>query len=189
REFVVARPGLDPRDVGWSLAVSRSVFEHRAVVVGQGAAGLAAVATGQPGVGVVTGSVSASGAGRVVFVFPGQGAQWVGMGRELMACSPVFAGRVGECAVALSGVVGWSLLEVLDDAEALECVDVVQPVLWAVMVSLAGVWRAAGVVPDAVVGHSQGEIAAAVVAGLLSLEDGARTVALRSKAIRAIAGD
>ncbi|KOV20406.1 hypothetical protein ADK60_26220, partial [Streptomyces sp. XY431] len=67
-------------------------------------------------------------------------------------------------------------------------VDVVQPVLWAVMVSLAEVWRSFGVVPDAVVGHSQGEIAAACVAGGLGLEDGARVVALRSRAIRVLAG-
>ncbi|MYQ65134.1 acyltransferase domain-containing protein, partial [Streptomyces sp. SID4950] len=85
----------------------------------------------------------------------------------------------------------WSLLDVLNGAEgaaSLERVDVVQPALWAVMVSLAEVWRAHGVEPAAVVGHSQGEIAAAVVAGGLSLEDGARVVALRSQALRALSG-
>ncbi|WP_344379988.1 acyltransferase domain-containing protein, partial [Streptomyces rhizosphaericus] len=103
--------------------------------------------------------------------------------------SPVFAGRVAECEVALSAFVDWSLADVLGDEKALERVDVVQPALWAVMVSLAEVWRACGVAPAAVVGHSQGEIAAAVVAGALSLEDGARVVALRSQAIgRGLAG-
>jgi acyl transferase domain-containing protein len=99
--YAGARPGLGAGDVGWSLASGRSVFEHRAVVTGAGreelAAGLAAVAGGVPGAGVVSGVVPAGGAGRVVFVFPGQGSQWAGMGRELAACSPVFAARLAQC--------------------------------------------------------------------------------------------
>ncbi|MEK8168973.1 acyltransferase domain-containing protein [Streptomyces sp. M19] len=111
-----------------------------------------------------------------MFVFPGQGSQWVGMAVELLDSSPVFAARMAECDQALSAFVDWSLLDVVRAGE-FEQVDVVQPVLWAVMVSLAEVWKSVGVTPDAVVGHSQGEIAAAVVAGGLSLEDGARVVA------------
>jgi acyl transferase domain-containing protein/NADPH:quinone reductase-like Zn-dependent oxidoreductase/acyl carrier protein len=192
-EFVAARPELDPGDVGWSLATTRSVFEHRAVVAGTGRdeliGGLRAVAAGEPAAGVVTGSVpSGGGPGRVVFVFPGQGGQWAGMGRELAAASPVFASRLAECGRALARFVDWSLDEVLADARALQRVDVVQPALWAVMVSLAAVWEAAGVTPDAVVGHSQGEIAAACVAGIVSLEDAAKVVALRSRALTALAG-
>ncbi|MFJ2116647.1 SDR family NAD(P)-dependent oxidoreductase, partial [Streptomyces sp. NPDC087850] len=114
------------------------------------------------------------------------------MGARLLEESPVFAARVGECAVALAGFVEWSLVDVLRGvvgAPSLERVDVVQPVSFAVMVSLAEVWRSCGVVPAAVVGHSQGEIAAAVVSGALSLEDGARVVALRSRVIgRRLAG-
>src|SRR5450755_2884083 len=113
------------------------------------------------------------------------------MGRELAAACPVFAARLAQCGAALAPYVGWDLGEVLAGAAGapgLEAAEVVQPVLWAVMVSLAAVWRAAGVVPDAVAGHSQGEIAAAVVAGILSLEDGARVVALRSRALLALAG-
>ncbi|QPI60706.1 acyltransferase domain-containing protein [Streptomyces malaysiensis subsp. malaysiensis] len=90
---------------------------------------------------------------------------------------------MGECADALAPLVEWSLWDVLSDEVALGRVDVVQPVLWAVMVSLAEVWCSFGVVPSAVVGHSQGEIAAAVVAGGLSLEDGARLVVLRSRVL------
>lgn len=194
REFALTRTELEPADVAWSLAANRSAFEHRAVVTGGNrealAAGLAAVATGQSAAGVVSGTATAGGS-RTVFVFPGQGSQWLGMGRELAASSPVFAARLAECGAALAPYVDWSLDEVLAGAEgapALETADVVQPALWAVMVSLAAVWQAAGVRPDAVVGHSQGEIAAACVVGILSLDDAARGVALRSRALTALAG-
>jgi acyl transferase domain-containing protein/NADPH:quinone reductase-like Zn-dependent oxidoreductase/NADP-dependent 3-hydroxy acid dehydrogenase YdfG/acyl carrier protein len=174
--------GLDPVDVGWSLATTRSVFEDRAVVVGGGAAelaaGLVAVADGMPSGQVVVGR--GGNPRQVVFVFPGQGGQWAGMGDELAAASPVFAARWAQCKTALAPYVN------VDGP--LEDTDVVQPALWAVMVSLAAVWQAAGVMPDAVVGHSQGEIAAATVAGALPLEDAARVVALRSRALRALAG-
>ncbi|MGP3939419.1 type I polyketide synthase [Streptomyces sp. 6N106] len=185
-------PELSPADVGLSLATTRALFDHRAVVVGGGVedfrVGLTALTRGEPG-GLVAQGV-AGPAGKPVFVFPGQGSQWVGMAVELLDSSPVFAGRIAECEVALSGFVEWSLTGVLrGGGPGLERVDVVQPALWAVMVSLAEVWRACGVTPAAVVGHSQGEIAAAVVAGGLSLEDGARVVALRSQAIaRGLAG-
>ena len=192
-DHLAARPIIDPVDVGWSLATTRSQFEHRAVVTGADldelTAGLRALADHAPAPGVVTGV--AAGTGPVVFVFPGQGSQWVGMGRELAASSPVFASRLAECGAALAPYIDWSLDEVLSGAEGapgFDRVDVVQPVLWAMMVSLAGFWQAAGVVPDAVLGHSQGEIAAAVVAGILSLEDAARVVALRSKALIALSG-
>ncbi|WP_203685219.1 SDR family NAD(P)-dependent oxidoreductase, partial [Actinoplanes siamensis] len=151
-------------------------------------AGLAAVAGADEDASATTVTGLAAPGDRTVFVFPGQGSQWVGMGRELWASSPVFARRMQECADALSPYVAWSLLDVLDDAEALQRVDVVQPVLWAVMVSLAEVWRSYGVEPAAVVGHSQGEIAAACVAGALSLPDAAKVVALRSKAVLALSG-
>ncbi|MCC9311976.1 SDR family NAD(P)-dependent oxidoreductase, partial [Kitasatospora sp. RB6PN24] len=191
--WVCARPELEPADVAWSLAATRSVFEHRAVVVGGDraalVAGLESLAAGASAGSVVSG-VARSDA-RPVFVFPGQGSQWLGMGRELAAVSPVFAARLAECAQALEPYLDWSLGDVLAGAEgapALEAADVVQPALWAVMVSLAAVWEAAGVAPEAVIGHSQGEIAAATVAGMLSLEDGARVVALRSQSLKVLAG-
>ncbi|HWN36715.1 MAG TPA: type I polyketide synthase, partial [Pseudonocardia sp.] len=194
---LTARPALAPADVAWSLATTRPALEHRAVVLGTDRDELAAsvsslaasVSSLATSASVVTGVAELSR--RVVFVFPGQGSQWVGMGRELAASSPVFAARLAECGQALSPHVDWSLDDVLAGAEgaaSLERVDVVQPVLWAVMVSLAEWWRAAGVIPDAVVGHSQGEIAAAVVAGILSLEDAAKVVALRSRALTALSG-
>ncbi|MFK4548182.1 acyl transferase domain-containing protein/NADPH:quinone reductase-like Zn-dependent oxidoreductase [Streptomyces tendae] len=178
-----------PRDLGHSLVTTRSLFEHRAVVVDRD--GLEAFARGEATPAVVHGVADAEG--RTVFVFPGQGAQWAGMGARLLDESPVFAERIGACEAALSEFTDWSLVDVLRQAEgapSLDRVDVVQPVSFAVMVSLAALWRARGVRPDAVVGHSQGEIAAAVVAGALSLEDGARVVALRGQVIaRRIAGD
>ncbi|GAA3035701.1 type I polyketide synthase [Actinokineospora globicatena] len=177
-----------PVDIARSLVESRAVLDHRAVVLGgsaeEFASGLTGLAEGRevPGVVVRTGDI---GQGGVVFVFPGQGSQWSGMVTSLLATEPVFAARISECAAALAPHVDWSLEDVLRGDDDLARVDVVQPVLWAVMVSLAELWRSAGVVPAAVVGHSQGEIAAAVVAGGLSLEDGARVVALRSRAIAA----
>ncbi|MFE0422321.1 type I polyketide synthase, partial [Streptomyces sp. NPDC058953] len=187
-------PGVAPGEVGHALATSRAVFDHRAVVIGRDPGdlrdGLAALAVGEPSGGVVSG-VAPGGTGRTVFVFPGQGAQWVGMGVGLLDSSPVFAERLGECAVALEPFTGWNLVDVLRGVEGvpgLDRVDVVQPALWAVMVSLARLWEHFGVTADAVVGHSQGEIAAAHIAGVLSLEDAARVVALRSRTIAAMAG-
>ena len=187
---VTARPGLDPADVAWSLATTRQAFEHRAVITGTGrdelTASLAALAAGEPSASVVTGA--AADPGRVVFVFPGQGGQWPGMGRDLAASCPVFADRLAACGRALAPHTGWDLEHVLAHDELPDRADVIQPALWAVMVSLAAAWQAAGVTPDAVVGHSQGEIAAATVAGILSLEDAAKVVALRSKALLALSG-
>ncbi|BBC30134.1 Polyketide synthase [Streptomyces graminofaciens] len=188
--LVDAEPGLSPGAVARALAGGRSPFEHRAVVVAGDAegfrTGLTGLVTGGEAANVVRGL--AGPAGRTVFVFPGQGSQWTGMALELLDSSPVFAARMAECERALAAHVDWSLTEVLTSAADLERVDVVQPALWAVMVSLAALWRSAGVEPDAVLGHSQGEIAAAVVAGALSLEDGAKVVALRSQAIVTLAG-
>ncbi|MEU4660078.1 SDR family NAD(P)-dependent oxidoreductase, partial [Streptomyces sp. NPDC023723] len=178
-------------DVAATLA-ARTVFEHRAVVVGASrerlGAGLAALAEGVASDDVVTGT---AGAGKAVLVFPGQGSQWDAMARDLYATAGVFRDRLDECARAMSVHVEWDLRQVLltdEGACLLARVDVVQPALFAVMVSLAALWESYGLRPAAVVGHSQGEIAAACVAGALSLEDAVRVVTLRSRAIRALAG-
>ncbi|WP_317931630.1 SDR family NAD(P)-dependent oxidoreductase [Streptomyces cellostaticus] len=196
-EFVADRPEVAAKDVAFSLAVTRTMaFSHRLAVVGQDRAqlleGLTAAAAGQEAPGVVTGVVSgvagSASVSRPVFVFAGQGAQWAGMGLQLWDEEPVFAAAMERCAGALASFVDWQLRDVLGDVELLARVDVVQPASWAVMVSLAELWRAYGVEPAAVAGHSQGEIAAACVAGGLSLEDGARVVALRSRALAGLAG-
>ncbi|WP_438828369.1 type I polyketide synthase [Streptomyces hesseae] len=183
-------PDAAALDLAYSLATRRSTLEHRAVVVGAGRERLTerlrALAEGEPATGTVHGGFTGSRERKAVFVFPGQGSQWAGMGTELLAASTAFADRIAACERALAPYVDWSLTEVLRgdaDAPGLDRVDVAQPALWAVMVSLAEMWRAHGVRPAAVLGHSQGEIAAACVAGALSLEDGAKVVALRSQAI------
>ncbi|KJS61073.1 hypothetical protein VM95_17515, partial [Streptomyces rubellomurinus] len=187
RARMIARPDISVLDIGFSSVTTRAQLEHRAVVVApdRGAllSGLAALTAADPAANVLEGR---PGNGKAVFVFPGQGAQWVGMAVELLDSSPVFAESVAACGAALAEFVDWNLEDVLRGAEgapSYERVDVVQPALWAVMVSLAALWRSYGVEPSAVVGHSQGEIAAACVAGGLSLRDGARVVALRSRLV------
>ncbi|WP_189307858.1 type I polyketide synthase, partial [Streptomyces cinerochromogenes] len=178
-----------PAEVAGALVARRALLSERAVVVAgardEALTGLGALARGESSPLVVTGTVAGSGGpGRTVLVFPGQGSQWLGMGRELLESSPVFAERVEECARALEPWVDWDLKAVLrGDVDLLDRVDVVQPASFSVNVALAAVWASVGVVPDAVVGHSQGEIAAACVAGALSLEDAARIVAVRSQVI------
>ncbi|MEU9032908.1 SDR family NAD(P)-dependent oxidoreductase, partial [Streptomyces sp. NPDC048383] len=180
-------------DVAHSLATTRAAFDHRAVVVagdrGELLRGLTALRDETAAAGLARGAASN---GKTTFVFPGQGSQWVGMAAGLLDSSVVFAARIDACAKALEPFTDWSLTDVLrgvEGAPSFDRVDVVQPALFSVMVSLAEVWRAAGVRPGAVIGHSQGEIAAACVAGILSLEDAARVVALRSQAIgRVLAG-
>ncbi|GAA2694623.1 MULTISPECIES: type I polyketide synthase [Actinosynnema] len=182
---LVELPG-EPVDVCWSLLTGRADLVDRAVVVATDRAGLTAglqaLAAGVPSAAAVTGRADVSG--RVVFVFPGQGGQWVGMGARLLDESPVFAAAVARCAAAVEPLVDFRVVDVLRGGD-LGRVDVVQPVSFVVMVALAELWRSFGVHPDVVVGHSQGEIAAACVAGALSPEDAARVVVLRSQAIAA----
>ncbi|TXS58205.1 SDR family NAD(P)-dependent oxidoreductase, partial [Streptomyces sp. t39] len=183
-----------PEAVGRALATTRTGFAHRAVVVGRDApellAGLDALARGVDAPGLTVDAAGGVGR-RAVFVFPGQGSQWTGMARELWSSSPVFAEQLESCAAAVEEYLDWSLLDVLREkpgAPSLDRIDVVQPALFAVMVALAGMWRAHGVEPAAVVGHSQGEIAAAYVAGGLSLDDAARVVVRRSQAWAELSG-
>ncbi|MEU3616181.1 type I polyketide synthase [Streptomyces sp. NPDC006872] len=190
-------PGQDVSltDLAHSLHSTRSAMRHRAVVLAADREGLLhgleSLAAGTPAAGVVEGQ--ARHGERVVWVFPGQGSQWIGMAVGLLDSAPVFAAQIAACEQALAPYVDWSLEEVLRaEGAAAQAryarVDVLQPVLWAVMIALAELLRACGVEPAAVVGHSQGEIAAAYVAGALSLEDSAQVVALRSQAIRALSG-
>ena len=183
-ELGASGDGVGLVDVAFSLA-GRAVLEDRGVVLagdrGGLVEGLGVLAGGGVGEGVVRGVARG---GRPVFVFPGQGAQWEGMAVELLGSSAVFRDGLRACGRALEELVDWRVEDVLcgvGGAPGLERVDVVQPVSFAVMVALAELWRSFGVEPGVVVGHSQGEIAAACVAGGLSLEDAARVVVLRSR--------
>ena len=183
---------FDVADVGWSLA-GRSNFEHRAVVVGGDRdrllAGLDELAGGRTVGAVIRGT--ATPAGKNVFVFPGQGSQWLGMGIELLDTAPVFARadrRVCRSLRRIRRLVADRRPAWRPGRSGLDRVDVVQPVLFAVMVSLAELWKSVGVRPDAVIGHSQGEIAAAYVAGALSLRDAARGGHAAQQVAAALAG-
>ncbi|WP_425264590.1 type I polyketide synthase, partial [Streptomyces cellostaticus] len=178
REWVAARPELEPVDVAWSLAVSRSVFEYRAVVLGgereELVTGLERLAGGVSAASVVSG-VARPGA-RVGLVFAGQGSQWVGMGRGLYEGSRVFAEAFDQVCGLLELELGVSVRDVVLGADGVDEALVDQTLyaqagLFAFEVALAAVLKAAGVVADAVVGHSVGEVAAAYVAGVLSLSD------------------
>ncbi|TSB28925.1 SDR family NAD(P)-dependent oxidoreductase [Streptomyces benahoarensis] len=190
-----AGPEVTDAGIAVALARHRTAFEYRGVVVArdrsEAVAGLEALAGGTESAGVVTDRVVPSGQG-VVLVFPGQGSQWVGMGRALLDSSPVFAEWVDRCERVFAPYLDWSLRAVLRGEEGTASLDqgdeVVQPALFTVMTGLAELWRHYGVTPAAVVGHSQGEIAAAYVAGALSLEDAARIVALRSQLLKELAG-
>ncbi|MER7707160.1 type I polyketide synthase, partial [Kitasatospora sp. NPDC097605] len=174
----------DALDAAHTLVRGRATLEERAVAVGRPDA-----LRDLDGPEVVRGSAGTPG--KVVFVFPGQGSQWVGMAAGLLATEPVFAEALEECAEALAPHTDWSLLDVVRGVPGgpdPDRVDVVQPTLWAVMVALAALWQAYGVRPDAVVGHSQGEVAAAYVAGGLTLPDAARIVARRAQALATLSG-
>ncbi|MFT9669704.1 type I polyketide synthase [Streptomyces rhizosphaericola] len=188
-------PGTSLSDVAHALATTRTHHPARGAVIAgtadEAVAGLRALAADESHDAVATGAVAERG--RVAFVFPGQGAQWWGMGRSLWAQNDAFREAVTACDEALAPHTGFSVAAVVRGqdgvAPPLTRTDVVQPALFAMYVGLAAMWRAWGVEPSAVVGHSQGEVAAAVVAGALSLADGARIVALRARAVQDHAPD
>ncbi len=185
-------PELELGDVSFSLAATRAQMEQRATVIAgdreELLAGLGGLIRGENGPSVVRGA--AEEPAKAAFLFPGQGSQHARMGAGLLESSPVFRAHMQSCEEALEPFVDWSLRDVLADPEGawLDRLEVVQPALFAVMVSLARLWEEFGVRPAAVLGHSQGEIAAAHIAGGLDLDDAARVVALRARAVGALAG-
>jgi acyl transferase domain-containing protein/NADPH:quinone reductase-like Zn-dependent oxidoreductase/acyl carrier protein len=184
------RADLAPADVAWSLAATRAMFEHRAVLTGadraQLMAALAGLAAGEPGGGVVTGR--ARPVGQTVFVFPGQGAQRLGMGQQLYQRFSVFARAFDEAVSALDPHLRLPLRQVMwgGDAALLQSTEFAQSALFAVEVAVAAQLADWGVLPDVVTGHSVGEITAAYVAGVLTLEDAARAVAARGRLMAAL---
>ncbi|MWA16244.1 type I polyketide synthase [Streptomyces sp. BA2] len=182
----------DPAEVAAvcaAAACDRAHHSQRVAVTGGDAAELAAALRAVAADGSVPDDPDAPEI-QVAFVFPGQGSQWVGMGRELLGSSPVFRAAVEECDRAIAAETDWSLLAVLegDQADRLEELDVVQPTLWAMQVCLATLWRSWGVNPDVVLGHSMGEVAAAHIAGALDLADAAAVICRRSRLARRLSG-
>lgn len=188
--YVRARPALDVVDVGYSLVSTRSVFDHRAVVVGQTRdellAGLAGVVAGRPEAGVVCGV--GKPAGKTAFVFAGQGSQWLGMGTELYAAYPVFAEALDAVVDELDRHLRYPLRDVIwgHDQDLLNTTEFAQPALFAVEVALYRLLMSWGVRPGLVLGHSVGELAAAHVAGALCLPDAAMLVAARGRLMQAL---
>lgn len=188
--YVRARPALDVVDVGYSLVSTRSVFDHRAVVVGQTRdellAGLAGVVAGRPEAGVVCGV--GKPAGKTAFVFAGQGSQWLGMGSELYAAYPVFAEALDAVVDELDRHLRYPLRDVIwgHDQGLLNTTEFAQPALFAVEVALYRLLMSWGVRPGLVLGHSVGELAAAHVAGALCLPDAAMLVAARGRLMQAL---
>ncbi|MFJ9693761.1 amino acid adenylation domain-containing protein [Kitasatospora sp. NPDC101183] len=189
-DWLDAHPGTGLLDLARTAALHRTHLEHRAAVTAastaEAALGLRALAEGAAPRELVQGRSAPRG--QAVFVFPGQGSQWPEMGRALLAESAVFRAAIEECDAALRPHTGWSVRDLLAGSDTaglpdFERIDVLQPALFAVMVGLAAVWRSLGVEPAAVVGSSQGEVPAAVVAGALTVEEGAKLVALRSRAL------
>ncbi len=185
-DWLDAHPETSLDDVALVLATRRAELRHRASVRwsdrDEAVAGLRSIATGDLVAGATT--ATASDRGRTTWVFPGHGSQWRDMGAELLEQSPAFAGAVRECDEAFAPLLGWSVREALAGQEhpdhPFERMDVVQPLLFTVMVGLAAVWSDLGVTPDAVFGSSQGEVAAAVASGAVSVADAARIVHARS---------
>ncbi|WP_067855669.1 type I polyketide synthase [Nocardia shimofusensis] len=187
RDLVLGDPTLEPGPIARSLAFERTRFERRAVVIAadrdEMLSGLTDLVEGRGSARAVVGTGAVLTNAKTAFVFPGQGTQWVGMARDLLERDEDFRAEYLHCDKEFAALLGWSLADRLTNVTAADLIDfpVVQPLLFATMAALAASWRAAGVVPDAVVGHSQGEIAAAYCAGVLELGDAARIIVTRSR--------
>jgi acyl transferase domain-containing protein/acyl carrier protein len=179
----------------FAAGVRRTHHRHRLAVVVHDVASwrqrLEAALEGSAQAGIRSGTARSRKRTKVAFVFPGQGSQWLGMGRTLLHQEPAFRASIERLDAAIRHEAGWSLLEQLwaDEQHArLHEIDVIQPTLFAIQVSLAALWRSWGITPDAVIGHSMGEIAAAHTAGALSLEDAVGIICRRSKLLRRVSG-
>ncbi len=189
--FLDENRGLFPATIGAAVRHGRAHFNHRLSVVGAEAhevvEKLHAFADGQaPSPGLLYHRLSPQQEPRLVFLFPGQGAQYAGMGRSLYEQEPAFRAALDRCAEILSSYLDKPLLAVVSGDDLLHQTAYTQPALFAIEYALAQLWRSWGVEPDAVMGHSLGEYVAACVAGVFSLEDGLKLVAARGRLMQAL---
>jgi acyl transferase domain-containing protein/acyl carrier protein len=183
------------RDICYTASLGRTHHDYRLAIVSHSRQDihnkLEAFIRGEAGLEVISGHRIANRRQKIAWIFPGQGSQWIGMGRDLLEQEPVFRSAIEECDYAISKYVDWSLLDQLwadEEHTRLKEIDVIQPVLFAIEVALATLWRSWGIEPDVVVGHSMGEVAAAHVAGVLSLDDAAWIICSRSKLLLRTSG-
>ena len=189
-DWLSAHDDIDPHDLGYTLARRR---EHRAVRTAVVAADRADLIAGLRGIGDQVAArtpspVVGDDSRGPVWLFSGQGSQWAGMGAALLAAEPEFAAVVARVEPLIQRESGFSVTDAMTRPETVTGIDRVQPTLFAMQVGLAAAWQAAGVRPGAVIGHSLGEVAAAVVAGALSLEDGVKVICRRSRLCARLAG-
>jgi len=189
-------PELALGEVARSLATTRSALQHRLALTASDTEAaidaLTLTARGEPPPGVSRQRSSTTGTPRVVLVFPGQGSQWIGMGRALLRDEPSFRAAMQACDAAILAESGFSVIEELqrpEESSRLAAIDLIQPTLFAMQVALAATWRSWGIEPAAVVGHSMGEVAAAHVAGALSLADATAIICRRSRLLLRVSGE
>jgi myxalamid-type polyketide synthase MxaC len=183
-----AQPPLKVDDVCFTAAMRRSHHNCRLAVVGRSSEDLARAIDAALGEGAEP--RAATDKPRIAFVFPGHGAQWAGMGQTLLQREPAFQDAIARCDAAIAAEAGWSLIEQIAAPAAaarFAAAEIAQPAVFAFGVALAELWASWGVVPDAVVGHSMGEVAAAYVAGALSLTDATRIICRRSRLLQQVA--
>ena len=183
-------------DVCYTASARLSHHDHRLAVTGDSPAqlieSLEAFLRGETRPGLSSGRKLSARRRKLVFVFPGQGSQWFGMGRRLLEQEAVFRQVVERCDRAMRPYGDWSLLAELTATDVAQSrlneIDVIQPALFAIQVALAALWRSWGIEPQAVVGHSLGEVSAAYVAGALSFDDAVRVICHRSRLFKRIVG-
>lgn len=195
KEFLGRASSTDLKNICYAAGLRRSQFDYRLATIGSSheelSGNLDAFLQGEADPGIIAGSIIPDQQLKLVFVFPGQGGQWFGMGRELLRHEPVFYKAIERIDQAMQAHCTWSLMDVLREeqsASLINEIDVVQPALFAIQVALSALWQSWGITPDAVVGHSMGEVAAAHLAGILNLEDATRIICRRSRLLKQVRG-